>query len=103
MFSTTNEFAALAERVARGEAGAAPELQRLLKEALRPVVRRALRGGGTTTLDENIRETARRASHGDAQPAGLAAVVGESVAARIVNRLRAGADSVQAGQNTIVV
>jgi hypothetical protein len=68
-----------------------------------PIVRRALRGNGTSRLDQSIRETARRASHAETQPAGLVGLVGASVSARIVGRLRAGADSVAAGQQTVVV
>jgi hypothetical protein len=100
MMHVTNEFAALAERVERGDPGAAPELRRLLEGALRPVVRRALRGG-MSALDLRIRDIARRV--GVAPTDGLAALTGASMSARVVGRLRAGADSVRAGQETVVV
>ncbi len=102
MLPTTNEFEALAERVERGEAGAAPEMRRLLEGALRPVVRRALRGG-TSPLDRRIRDVARRVAGGAGRPAALAPLTGASLSARVVGRLRAGADSVRAGQETVVV
>jgi hypothetical protein len=100
MLHETNEFAALAERVERGEAGAAPQLRCLLEGALRPVVRRALRGG-TSPLDRRIRDIARRV--GVAPADGLAALTGASLSARVVGRLRAGADSVCAGRETVMV
>src|SRR5689334_8157395 len=100
MLHVTNEFAALAERVERGESGAAPELRRLLEGALRPVVRRALRGG-TSPLDRHIRDIATRVG---VRPAdGLAALTGASVSARVIGRLRAGADSVRVGRETVAV
>ena len=100
MLQVTNEFAALAERVERGETGAAPELRRLLEGALRPVVRRALRGG-VSPLDRRIRDIARRV--GVERTDGLAELTGASLSAGVVGRLRAGADSVRAGQETAVV
>jgi len=103
MSLTSNEIAALAGRVERGEVGAAAELRRLLEGSMGPIVRRALHGSGVSRLDESIRDTARRAAHGETQPAGLVGLVGASLSARIVGRLRAGADSVAAGQQTVVV
>jgi len=102
MSHMTNEFAALAERVQRGESDAGPALQRMLEGALGPMVRRALRGQGTSLLDQRIREAARRASHGEKPPAGLAALVGASLSARLVGGMRAGADSVSVGRETVI-
>jgi hypothetical protein len=105
MSHTTNEFMALAERVERGDTGAAPELRRLLEGALRPVVRRALRGG-TSPLDRRIRDVALRVAGGAdhfARSDGLAVLTGASLSARVVGRLRAGADSVRPAQETVAV
>jgi hypothetical protein len=103
MLPTTNEFAALAGRVERGEAGAAPELRRLLEGALGPMVRRALRGG-TAALDGRIRAAAQRvAGTGPANAGGVAELTGASLSARVIGRLRAGADSVHAGHETVAV
>jgi len=104
MLHRQNEFEVLARRVERGDVTAAPELRRLLEGALRPVVRRALRGG-TSELDRRIRAVALRVVGGtaDAVPAREAAEeTGASLSARVVGRLRAGADSVRAGYETIV-
>jgi hypothetical protein len=102
MLQKHNEFEALARRVERGDVTAAPELRRLLEGALRPVVRRALRGG-TSELDRRIRAVALRVGGGDvARPDGVAAETGASLSARVVGRLRAGADSVRAGYETVV-
>jgi hypothetical protein len=102
MLNTTNEFEALAGRVERGEAGAATELRRLLEGAMGPMVRRALRGG-TSPLDRRIREVAGRVSWGESRPSTVAALTGSSLSARVVGRLRAGADSVRPGHETVVV
>lgn len=102
MFNTTNEFETLAGRVERGEAGAATELRRLLEGAMGPMVRRALRGG-TSPLDRRIREVAGRVSWGEPHPSTVAALTGSSLSARVVGRLRAGADSVRSGHETVVV
>ena len=97
-----NEFEVLARRVERGDVTAAPELRRLLEGALRPVVRRALRGG-TSELDRRIRAVALRVGGGEAVPARhVAEETGASLSARVVGRLRAGADSVRAGYETVV-
>jgi hypothetical protein len=97
-----NEFEVLARRVERGDVTAAPELRRLLEGALRPVVRRALRGG-TSELDRRIRAVALRVVGGEAVPARqVAEETGASLSARVVGRLRAGADSVRAGYETVV-
>ncbi len=99
-----NEFEVLARRVERGDAAAAPELRRLLEGALRPVVRRALRGG-TSELDRRIRAVALRVVGGEgdfARQSGVAAETGASLSARVVGRLRAGADSVRVGYETVV-
>jgi hypothetical protein len=106
MLHTTNEFAALAERVERGDAAAAPELRGLLEGALGPVVRRALRGGGGSALDRRIRGAALRVAGGAdglARRGGVAELTGASLSARVVGRLRAGADSVHAGHETVLV
>ena len=68
MSLTSNNFVALAERVQRGEPGAAAELRQLLEGSLGPIVRRALRGGSAALLDQSIREAARREPR--RQPAG---------------------------------
>jgi hypothetical protein len=105
MLQTTNEFEVLAGRVERGEAGAAPEMRRLLQGALGPVVRRALRGG-TSPLDRRVRDVALRVAGGAdgfARTGGLAGLTGASVTARVVGRLRAGADSVRVGHETVAV
>ena len=97
-----NEFEVLARRVERGDVTAAPELRRLLEGALRPVVRRALRGG-TSELDRRIRAVALRVGGGEPVPARqVAEETGASLSARVVGRLRAGADSVRAGYETVV-
>jgi hypothetical protein len=101
MLNTANEFEALAGRVERGEAGAATELRRLLEGAMGPVVRRALRGG-TSALDRRIREVAGRVAWGEPRPAAVAALTGSSLSARVVGRLRAGADSVPTGYETVM-
>ena len=101
MLNVTNEFEALAGRVERGEAGAATELRRLLEGAMGPVVRRALRGG-TSALDRRIRDVAQRVAWGEGRPAALAELTGASLTARVVGRLRAGADSVRVGHETMV-
>ncbi|HKI31927.1 MAG TPA: hypothetical protein VKA46_08660 [Gemmataceae bacterium] len=103
MLAKQNEFEALAQRVERGDASAAPELRRLLEGALRPVVRRALRGGGTSALDHRIRDVAQRVGAGPERADALTALTGASLSARVVGRLRAGADSVHAGYETVVV
>ncbi len=87
----------LAERVSRGDQTAGPELRRCLEEALGPVVRRALRGRGTSAVAEEIRATARRASLSGAGTAPTAAVV-SSLCARAVDRLQAQAESVAAAR-----
>jgi hypothetical protein len=102
MLNTPNEFEVLAGRVERGEAGAAAELRRLLEGAMGPLVRRALRGG-TSALDRRIRDAAGRVGWGEARPAAGAALAGASLSARVVGRLRAGADSVRAGHETVAV
>jgi hypothetical protein len=104
MMHQHNEFEALAERVERGDVSAAPELRRLLEGALRPVVRRALRGGGTSELDRRVRAAALRVvgAADPARAAGAAELTGASLAARVVGRLRAGADSVPAAYQTVV-
>jgi hypothetical protein len=99
MLQRTNEFEALAGRVERGEPGAAPEMRRLLEGALRPIVRRALRGGASA-LEQRIREVALRVGPGGD---GFAGPTGSSLSARVVGRLRAGADSVRAGHDTVAV
>jgi hypothetical protein len=103
MLQKHNEFEALARRVERGDVTAAPELRRLLEGALRPVVRRALRGG-TSELDRRIRAVALRVVGGAGDPHDdrVAAETGASLSARVVGRLRAGADSVRAGYETVV-
>src|SRR5690242_10703964 len=94
-----NEFEVLAGRVERGDVTAAPELRRLLEGALRPVVRRALRGG-TSELDRRIRAVAQRVGGGPARE--VADETGASLTARVLGRLRAGADSVRAGYETVM-
>jgi len=102
MLHEHNEFEALAGRVERGDVTAAPELRRLLEGALRPVVRRALRGG-TSALEQRIRILARRVWAGAGDRAREAAEqTGASVAARVVGRLRAGADSFRGGYETVL-
>jgi hypothetical protein len=101
MWNTANEFEALAGRVERGEAGAAAELRRRLEGAMGPLVRRALRGGGSA-LDRRIRDAADRVGWVEAGPGPAAALTGASLAARVVGRLRAGADSVVVGHATVV-
>jgi hypothetical protein len=104
MLQKQNEFEALARRVERGDVTAAPELRRLLEGALRPVVRRALRGG-TSELDRRIRAVALRVVGGAGnlgRADALAAETGATLSARVVGRLRAGADSVRAGYETVV-
>jgi hypothetical protein len=105
MLHTKNEFEVLAERVERGDVSAATEMRRLLAGALGPVVRRALRGRGTSELDQRIRTAALRVAGGEddrSRPDGVAARTGGSLAARLVGRLRAGADSVRVGYETAV-
>lgn len=105
MLHTPNEFEALAQRVERGDVSAAPELRRLLEGALGPVVRRALRGRGTSEMDRRIRAAALRVAGGEedlARPERIAERAGGSLAARVVGRLRAGADSVRVGYETVV-
>jgi hypothetical protein len=105
MLNRTNEFATLAERVERGDPGAAPEMRRMLEGALAPLVRRALRGG-TSALERRIRDVAGRVGGGEAgfaQGGALAELTGASLSARVVGRLRAGADSARAGYETCVV
>jgi hypothetical protein len=93
MLEQQNKLRSLAERVGRGDQAATPELRRRLQEALGPVVRRALRGRGNSTVSEEIRATARRASLTGAGSAPPAAVV-SSLCARAVDRLQARAESV---------
>jgi hypothetical protein len=105
MWHTQNEFEILAQRVERGDVSAAPEMRRLLEGALAPVVRRALRGG-TSALERRIREVAQRVSGGPTAAhsvTGLAGLTGASLSARVVGRLRAGADSVRVGHQTVAV
>jgi hypothetical protein len=87
--------------VERGDATAAPALRHLLEGALRPVVRRALRGG-SSDLDRRIRALALRVVGGDADHGTAAAETGASLSARVVGRLCAGADSVRVGYETSV-
>jgi hypothetical protein len=104
MLQTHNEFEALARRVEGGDVSAAPELRRLLEGALRPLVRRALRGG-TSELEQRIRAVALRVAGtggGRARPDRVADQAGASLAARVVGKLRAGADSVHVGYETVV-
>jgi hypothetical protein len=101
MLNTVNEFEVLAGRVERGEAGAAAELRRLLEGAMGPLVRRALRGG-TSPLERRIRDAAGRVGWGGARPGEVAALTGASLSARVVGRLRAGADSVRPVHETLV-
>jgi hypothetical protein len=104
MLHKQNEFEALARRVERGDATAAPELRRLLEGALGPVVRRALRGGASQ-LEGRIRTLALRVVGGEGDLArgdGVAEETGASLSARVVGRLRAGADSVRVGYETVV-
>ncbi len=101
MSHSNNEFEALAGRVERGEAGAAAELRRLLEGAMGPLVRRALRGGGSP-LERRIRDVAGRVGWGGARPGEVAALTGASLSARVAGRLRAGADSARAGHETLV-
>ncbi len=96
-----NEFEVLARRVEHGDATAAPELRRLLEGALRPVVRRALRGG-SSELDRRIRALALRVVGGDSDNGTVAAETGASLSARVIGRLSAGADSIRVGYETIV-
>jgi hypothetical protein len=101
MLNMANEFEALARRVERGDAGAAPELRQLLEGALKPAVRRALRGG-TSALDQRIRDVAQQVACGPGRTDGLTELTGASLSARVVGRLRAGADSLHAGHETVV-
>jgi hypothetical protein len=93
MLEQQNKLRSLAERVGRGDLAATPELRRRLEEALGPVVRRALRGRGSSAVAEEIRATARRASLTGAGSAPTAAVV-SSLCARAVDRLQSKAESV---------
>jgi hypothetical protein len=102
MVAKKNEFEVLAQRVERGDTSAAPELRRLLEGALRPMVRHALRGG-TSALDRRIRDVAQRVAAGPKRTDTLAVLTGASLSARVVGRLRAGADSVHVGYETVAV
>jgi hypothetical protein len=101
MLQQTNEFEALARRVERGDVTAGPELRRLLEGALRPVVRRALRGG-SSDLERRIRALALRVIGGAGDGVTAAAETGVSLSARVVGRLCAGANSVRVGYETSV-
>jgi hypothetical protein len=104
MLQRQNQFEVLARRVERGDVTAAPELRRLLEGALRPVVRRALRGG-SSELDRRIRAVALRVVGGPDDFGRANEVVeeaGASLSARVVGRLRAGANSIHAGYETVV-
>jgi hypothetical protein len=105
MVSAPNRFQILADRVGRGDSRAASELRRRLEGSLGPVVRRALRGGGGSAVAERIQALARRAAPPGAPPAEDDVVdhVAGSLCARVVGRLRAGADSVSLRCDTLAV
>jgi hypothetical protein len=104
MLNTANGLQTLADRVQRGDSKAASELGQRLERSLGPIVRRALRGGGTSALGERIQTLARRAAADDEpETDGLVDRVSGSLCARVVGRLRAHADSVPLRCDTVAV
>ncbi len=101
MTPTDNSLEELAGRAGQGDAAAAAELRRRLKEGLGPLVRLALRGGGGhSPLSARIRQVARRAASPGAERVEADAVR-DTLCTRILGRIRAGARSVGPELDTV--